>query len=528
MKIKRFEDIATYELDCSINPLEIIRYACDGARHDFFLLESALRSGAYSNYSFFGFDPFLKLKSTGRHLVIEDSNGVTEKEGDPFEQLNYLLRTYKSGLSSDPGRDVMVPFTGGAVGYLSYDMCRLIEKIPESVGNDSPFPDMYFGFYDTFVAIDHAAGRSYVVSSRRGSVDGGAGTKMDELVAAVKNAGSACGCGRDGQAKSASDNSTGTDNRALDGLAARQDISGFFEANYVSGYNNRNGVVGDGKFISNFSRDEYIDAVRVAQEYIMAGDIYQVNLSQRFQTRTDISPFKLYERLTSINPAPYSSFIGFDGLYTISSSPERFLSVDSTENISDRKKSARAQTRPIKGTRPRCANSDDDRRAQCELLASPKDDAELTMIVDLVRNDLGRVCDFGSVEVVERKTLESFATVHHLVSTVEGDLGKGCHAIDLIKAMFPGGSITGAPKIRAMEIIDELEPTKRSVYTGAIGYIGFDGNMDLSMAIRTLLMNGDNVSFQVGGAVVADSDPFAEYDETLHKAIAMVNAIVGR
>jgi para-aminobenzoate synthetase component 1 len=240
-----------------------------------------------------------------------------------------------------------------------------------------------------------------------------------------------------------------------------------------------------------------------------------VNLSQRFHTRSPLTPQELYERLRASSPAPYSALLEMGSRAVISSSPELFLQTEGR----------RVVTRPIKGTRRRGRSSEEDERLRAELLASPKDDAELAMIVDLERNDLGKVCEAGSVVVSDAKSLETHPTVHHLAATVEGKLKPGAGAVDLLRATFPGGSVTGAPKIRAMEIIDELEPTRRAAYTGAIGRIGFDGRVALSVAIRIIEKHGEDVWFQTGGGLVADSDPAREYDETLVKASGIVRAL---
>jgi len=242
---------------------------------------------------------------------------------------------------------------------------------------------------------------------------------------------------------------------------------------------------------------------------------FEVNLSQRFEAKLSITPYELYKRLRQINPAPFACYLGFDEVSVVSASPERFLRI----------RGDWVETRPIKGTRPRGKTPEKDEALAKELLGSAKDRAENIMIVDLERNDLGRVCRFGTVKVTELAILEVFPTVFHLTSTVVGRLREGKNGIDLLKASFPGGSITGAPKVRAMEIIDELEPTRRSVYTGNIGYLSFNGDLDLSIVIRTFLAKGRKAYFQVGGAVVYDSDPEVEYQETLDKARALVNAI---
>jgi para-aminobenzoate synthetase component 1 len=269
-----------------------------------------------------------------------------------------------------------------------------------------------------------------------------------------------------------------------------------------------------------FTPEAYRRAVERVREYIFAGDVYQVNLSQRFQLPLRGSPFDAYLRLRRVTPAPFAAYINLPEVQVLSASPERFLHFNPGTR--------RVQTRPIKGTRPRGRTAREDRQLAKELLESEKDRAENVMIVDLERNDLGRVAEIGSVEVTELAVLEVLPTVFHLTSTVEATLREDRDLVDLLVATFPGGSITGAPKIRAMEIIDELEPTARSVYTGAIGYIGFDGSMDLNIAIRTILVGDGEAYLQAGGGIVADSDPELEYQETLHKASALVEAVTGR
>jgi para-aminobenzoate synthetase component I len=256
-------------------------------------------------------------------------------------------------------------------------------------------------------------------------------------------------------------------------------------------------------------------AVARVREYIAAGDVFQVNLSQRFEAALRIPPYELYSRLRRLNPAPFASYLNFPAVTIVSASPERFLRVQGDL----------VETRPIKGTRPRGKDAVEDRRLARELTGSLKDRAENVMIVDLERNDLGRVCRYGTVKVAELAVLEAFPTVFHLTSTIQGRLRPDRDSIDLLKAAFPGGSITGAPKVRAMEIIDELEPTRRSVYTGCLGYLSFDRCMDLSIVIRTLLIKGGRAYFQVGGGITYDSDPEAEYRETPDKARALIQAL---
>jgi para-aminobenzoate synthetase component 1 len=269
---------------------------------------------------------------------------------------------------------------------------------------------------------------------------------------------------------------------------------------------------------SNFTRETYCAAVKRVLEYIRAGDIFQANLSQRFEARGHVDPLDLYLRLKNQSPAPFSAFLKWDDLAVVSASPEWFYQTRGDHIV----------TRPIKGTRPRGATRAEDEAWASELRRSVKDRAELTMIVDLERNDLGRVCQYGSVRVIDPLTVESFAQVHHLVATVEGRIKPGLGPIDIVRAVFPGGSITGAPKIRAMEIIDELEPTRRSLYTGTIGYFSRGGTSAFNIAIRTMLVEGDRVSYQVGGGIVADSDPETEYVETMHKGRGLRAVIEGK
>jgi para-aminobenzoate synthetase component 1 len=362
-----------------------------------------------------------------------------------------------------------VPFCGGAVGYFSYDLCHHVERLPRTARDDLDFPDLALGFYDTVVAWDNLTGRAFVCAPHLP----GRPPAEERVAALTARLGAPC--------------------------EPLPDPSGPLGA----------GLVG------NFEREAYIDAVARAIEYIHAGDIFQVNLSQRFSADLRVHPWQLYRRARSGNPAPFAAYLGFPDGIVASHSPERFLRVQGRE----------VTTRPIKGTRPRGSSPEEDARLAHELLTSEKDRAELVMIVDLERNDLGRVCSYGSVRVPELLTLESYATVHHLVSTVVGRLHDNRSLVDLLKATFPGGSITGAPKVRAMQIIDELEPTQRGVYTGSIGWIGFDGDMDLNIVIRTFLIRDGRVHWQVGGGIVADSDPTAEYEETLAKGFALKRAL---
>ena len=428
---------------------------------DAFFLDSGLPGPRLGRFSFLGADPVAVLTGKGRSVWLRDSGGDHRWDDNPFGALRTLLS--RCGLPRVPAP---VPFVGGLVGYLGYDLCHSVERLPRTAVDDIGLPDLRFGLYDRIAAYDHADGQWYAASAAGAE---GVAWLRDRLDAASP------------------------DRRFADRPAAAEPPR------------------------SNFTRAGYLAAVGTAKGYIAAGDIFQVNLSQRFETSIAVPPVELYRRLRRANPAPFAAYLALDDhdAAVLSSSPERFLKVVGR----------RVETRPIKGTRPRGTTAAEDQALAAELLASEKDAAELTMIVDLERNDLGRVCDYGSVRVAEHKVLESYASVFHLVSTVEGRLHEGRDAVDLLKATFPGGSITGAPKVRAMEIIDELEPTQRSVYTGAIGYIGLDGTLDLNIAIRTMIVTGSRALFQVGGGIVADSEPAAEYQETLDKGQRIFQAL---
>ncbi|MBI2917478.1 MAG: aminodeoxychorismate synthase component I [Chloroflexi bacterium] len=431
-----------------------------------FFLDSGVGAGRLGRYSFLGARPFLRLTSRGRQVNLWEEGHSRLFQASPFDALEATLARYRTGPVEAP-----VPFVGGAVGYFAYDLGRYLERLPSRATDDLSLPEMVVCFYDAVLAFDHLEGRAYALAP---DLPGRPPTaeRLRDMVDLAREA-------------------TCLPGPALEALPPVSRLS------------------------SNFSHQGYLEAVQMAREYIAAGDIFQVNLSQRFETAWPYAPQQLYLNLRSINPAPFAAYLGYAEVAVVSASPERFL----------RLQSGRAETRPIKGTRPRGVDSCQDAALVQELLGSAKDRAEHVMIVDLERNDLGRVCRFGTVKVSELMALEPFATVFHLTSTVEGRLRPGKGPLDLVRACFPGGSITGAPKVRAMEIIEDLEPTRRSVYTGSIGYIGFDGTMDLNIAIRTILVTRGRAYFQVGGAVVYDSDLELEYQETWHKARALVQAL---
>jgi para-aminobenzoate synthetase component 1 len=437
-----------------------------------FFLDSGMDPGKLGCYSFMGSDPFLVLRSRGDEVsLIRD--GIEEvKRVNPFDVLGELLEAY-----SLDGGQAGLPFVGGAVGYFSYDLCHFIERLPSTAVDDLSLPECYLAFYDAMVAFDHLEEKAYMVTT--GFPELGESRRQRRMEMKLKELKS--------QVLNCPPLSTAEENFVGENMVLK----------------------------SNFSHEGYLQAVATAREYICAGDIFEVNLSQRFEADLSMSPYELYKRLRKINPAPFANYFNFDGVSIVGSSPERFMKV----------RGDWVETRPIKGTRPRGKSPDEDQALAQELLTSVKDRAENMMIVDLERNDIGRVCRYGTVKVTELAILETYPTVFHLTSTVVGRLSEGKSRIDLLKATFPGGSITGAPKVRAMEIIDELEPTRRSVYTGSLGYLSFGGDMDLDIVIRTMIVKGGRTYFQVGGAVVYDSEPEAEYIETLDKSRALIQAL---
>lgn len=457
------------EIDYGLSPLDTFELFRD--EPFCFFLDSGMDHHKLGRYSFIGSNPFLVLSSRGSQCTIHQGSEETCLNDNPFDILNRFLEHYRLEPS-----DLPVPFAGGAIGYLSYDLCHFIERLPVTAVDDLELPECYFGFYDIVLAFDNLQGKAYIIST---------GFPELEEMARLERAGK-----RLNEVKTKLKNGVQTV-PATPACAAA-------------------GILRGG-----FTHQEYVTAVEKARQYIIAGDIFEVNLSQRFETGLTLSPYELYCRLRQINPAPFACYLGFDEVQIVSASPERFLRV----------RGDRVETRPIKGTRARGNTPEEDQALARALLNSAKDRAENIMIVDLERNDLGRVCRYGTVRVTELAILEVFPTVFHLTSTVEGRLRKDKNIIDLLKATFPGGSITGAPKVRSMEIIDELEPTRRSVYTGSIGYLGFDGNTDLNIVIRTFVVKDGKAYFQVGGAVVYDSDPEAEYQETLDKARALIDAL---
>jgi para-aminobenzoate synthetase component 1 len=478
--------VGLHEIPLALPAEEI--FAALAARPGIFFLDSEFRSDKSRAVSAVGFEPALTIQwraSTG--LVAAPAVDWLPRELHPFEALRRVLALYTLA-AGVPGR---VHADRTNLGWFGYELGSLLEPKVPSRPDDPHFPDLYWAFHDRAITVDHVERTVRAVATecplweRLGMRSAPADARARELAERVaaefpgrlRRSGSRAG---------------------LPAVAAPADRP----------------TVPPG----DFTRAEYVAAVARAIEYIRAGDIYQVNLSQRFSASLPMPTPDLYRKLRRVNPAPHGGYLAVGpSAAVLSASPELFLRLENGEVL----------TRPIKGTRPRGKNEPDDARLWTELWDSEKDGAELTMIVDLERNDLGRVCEFGSVRVTEPRRLETHPTVIHLVADVEGRLRSDCDRIDLIRGAFPGGSITGAPKVRSMQIIRELERSPRRVYTGSMGRFGMAGDMELNIAIRTLTAAGDTVHFGAGGGIVADSDPEAEYEETLHKAAGMVRALSG-
>lgn len=454
-------------------------------------LDSADLGPETGRYSFLGIDPFLTLRARAGRLTITSRDGETRLDRPSLQVLKSLLADFR--LENVPD---LPPFQGGAAGYFGYELARELERVPATAEEGPEVPDLDLGLYDLVLAWDHASGACWVISCGWPAAGVEGKQRARERLQATRRwlEGDAPppGPGLSPPASVRRSSSGGA------GATVPR-----FELPAADGLR------------SSFSPMAYRAAVAEAIEYILAGDVFQVNLSQRFELPFRESAPVAYTRLRDGNPAPFGAYFKGSAATILSSSPERFLRCDADGAV---------ETRPIKGTRPRADDPTHDRDLARSLRESRKDLAENLMIVDLLRNDLSRVCRPGSIEVPALFQLESYASVHHLVSVVTGKLEAGLGAVDLLAASFPGGSVTGAPKIRAMEIIAELEPVPRGPYCGAIGYLGFDGSMDTNIAIRTIVRAGDRSYFHAGGAVVADSDPEGEYAETLHKASGLLAA----
>jgi anthranilate synthase component 1 len=467
-----FEEIH-YDLE---TPLSAFRKIDDGKSS--FLLESVEGGEKWGRYSFLGSGSSHLFRSKGEDFEILENGEVlqTGKVKDPLRALEDFMGTYRPVLYDDLPR-----FSGGAVGYLSYDVVRSFERIPDQLKQDIDLYDCSFMITDTLLVFDNLRKKVKIIIN----------VFLDDRQSPRQSIEAAY---QEAQGKI----------RSMIARLQRHDSPSPFRK-----------VFFPSPLHSNFRKQDYMKVVERAKEYIRAGDIIQVVPSQRFSTEIHGEPFDVYRALRSINPSPYLFYLKMNGMILMGSSPEVMVRLDGKQ----------IELRPIAGTRPRGRTSEEDREMEKDLLADEKEKAEHIMLVDLGRNDVGRVSEIGSVKVTELMTVERYSHVMHIVSNVQGILAPGKNAFDVFRATFPAGTVSGAPKIRAMEIIEELEPSRRGFYAGAVGYFSFQGNMDTCITIRSILIKDGKAYVQAGGGVVADSDPEKEYEETLHKARAIFKAI---
>jgi anthranilate synthase component 1 len=426
-----------------------------------FIYESLEEKDKRGRYSFIGARPFIIFKSKGEKIEIIFKDNCYLQRGNPIETLRGLINQYKD-------YPLLVPFSGGAVGYVAYDVVRFFEKIPDNNSDPLNIPEIFFIFPGEIIIFDHKEEVIDIIVYSEGNSN----RRIKELTEIIKT-------------------------------CPPEDIT--ISLNLVT----------VPSFRSNFTQAAYYKIVNQAKEYIFAGDIFQVVLSQRFTFHLPTTPYNVFKSLRITNPSPYMYYLSLDGLFIAGSSPETLVKLQERQ----------VTIRPLAGTRARGKTTEEDKRLQRELLNDEKEKAEHIMLVDLARNDIGRVCEPGSIKTTELLEIERYSKVMHIVSNVTGKLSKNCDAFDLLAATFPAGTVSGAPKIRAMEIIDQLEPVKRGIYAGAIGYFAFSGDMDMCIAIRTIVIKDKIGYIQTGAGIVADSEPAKEYQETLNKAIALKNAL---
>ena len=442
-----------------------------------FLLESVERGEQIGRYTFLGARPYMRMWAEGNHITVERSGRVGKRvrfEGNVFERLKDALRAHRP--ANIPG---LPPFTAGAVGHFSYDAVRRLENIGEQAKTDVPVPDCMLMFFDRLLAFDHLRHQIHIVAT--------ADVSKDSPKAAYQ--------------------------RAVKDIAAieRRLAAGLRRGDWQKSKKKPAPL----KVHSGTSRAQYMQSVERAKQYIAAGDIYQVVLSQRVDFQPEVAPFNLYRALRRINPSPYMYFLRMGDAHVLGSSPEMLV------RVTGRK----LEYRPIAGTHPRGKDEAADYELEQQLRGDEKERAEHVMLVDLGRNDLGRVSEYGSVKVKDLMYVERYSHVMHLVSALEGKLRTDLDAVDALAACFPAGTLSGAPKVRAMQIIEELEPTRRGVYGGAVLYADFAGNLDSCITIRTLFMKGKRAYLQAGAGIVADSDPAKEFQESLNKAQAVLRAV---
>lgn len=462
-------------LSDSLTPVSAFRRIDEGGTACLF--ESVVGGENVGRYSFLAIDPQVQVSSSGcKVTVLERDKRKTFESKNPLQEIRARINQYRVAKFSD-----MPPFTGGAVGYAGYDVVRYVEDLPNAPEDDRNLPDMSFAFYDRMVVFDHITKTVTIVAL--------AWTKEHEsLNEAYQDA-----------------------NRRIDEMIDRlnqpNDSLTCMDADFPTGP--------APEFQSNFTQEQFEQAVRECIEYIRAGDIFQVVLSQRLELEISCDPFEIYRSLRVMNPSPFMFFLRTEETTLVGSSPEIMCRVvDNTMTV-----------RPLAGTRPRGKTAQQDRELEQELLADEKERAEHVMLVDLGRNDVGRVAQYGSIEIPDVMVIERYSHVMHISSTVTGELEWDSDAFDALMASLPAGTVSGAPKVRAMEIIDEFEPHRRGPYAGAVGYIDYSDNMDTCIALRTMVIKGNKAYVQAGAGIVADSDPTSEYEETLNKARGLLRAI---
>jgi len=442
-----------------------------------FLLESVENVEKWARYSFIGRNPFLIVRSSGNTTTITDRNsGTREEEGNPIEILKKLLESYKS--ADVPG---LPRFTGGAVGFFGYDLIRYYENLPDVPEDDLGLPECHFMFVDEVLVFDHLKQKIHIIVNMRtnGSIERSYNSAVERIKQIHKEI-----------------------------LSSRWKVSDAFRSETGAPKKSL-------KYFSNTTAEQFCENVLKAKQYIKDGDIFQVVLSQRLCVETDHDPFNVYRTLRVINPSPYMYYLKFEGYRLVGSSPEMLVRVENRI----------VETCPIAGTRKRGATKEEDKLLEKELLADEKELAEHTMLVDLGRNDIGKVSKYGTVVVKNMAHVERYSHVMHIVSNIQGELREDKTPFDALMAVLPAGTLSGAPKIRAMEIIDELERTKRGPYGGAIGYLSFNGNLDSCITIRTIIFKDKKAYIQAGAGIVADSVPEKEYEESLNKARALLKAL---
>ncbi|HEX6804967.1 MAG TPA: anthranilate synthase component I [Terriglobales bacterium] len=438
-----------------------------------FLLESVERGEQIGRYTFLGAHPYMQLRTRGSSIELLRRKKKESRPGNVFQIAKELLQEHKP--AHIPG---LPPFTAGAVGFCSYDIVRQLENIGDATQDDLRLPDCVLMFYDRLLAFDHLRHQIHIIAS----------------------------------ADVSSESPRKAYDRAVADIAALEKKLSALRPGQWQGNGTRRGKL---NVRSVTARKDFEGAVRRAKEYIAAGDIFQVVLSQRLDFTPDVPPFDIYRALRAVNPSPYMYFLKMGGTHVLGSSPEMLV------RVTGRK----LEYRPIAGTHPRGKDEAEDHQLEQKMLADEKERAEHVMLVDLGRNDLGRVSEYGSVKVKDLMYVERYSHVMHIVSALEGKLRPELHALDALAACFPAGTLSGAPKVRAMQIIEELEPTRRAIYGGSVLYADFAGNLDSCIAIRTMLMQGKKAYLQAGAGIVADSDPAAEYQESMNKAQAVLWAV---